>query len=95
MIGVINTNLSPDINYNDDSVFYFETQLFYQTFQQIDGQTVFKSGIQSHPCVPCNKNLFVLDNLPDYIDENFLSTLYCIDYEKFQKNKLELFYRDD
>ena len=72
LVGIWNKNNQTENNYNDPSVYYFEASLYYQYAVNNSGKIEAVTEIQTHPCVPCTKELFYLEKYPDFVDDESL-----------------------
>ena len=95
MIGIYSDKLVNANHFQDDSVFYFQTTIFYKRRIEINGTLVPHYSKQTHPCVPCTVDHFEIDSFPIYLRGESLKQLFCIDYKSFKALNVSVRYTDD
>ncbi len=64
MFGLWDKNNNQEYEFVDPSIFYFEASFTKEQVVMTNGKSDLISTIQTHPCVPCTKELFEMNNWP-------------------------------
>ncbi len=72
MFGIWNKNSYLEYEYVDLSVFYFEASFIRQQLVVTNDSSNLITTIDTHPCVPCTKEHFQMNNWPRYYSQGTL-----------------------